>query len=235
MGEGPITRSRRKRLRPYHRDRRRRSPWAPVRPSAPRRPARTSSAGRAFAGYHDPGDRVREPATATPTDGDADQAPRRDLRRERVVRPLLRHLPVRGEHGRHHVPRQAGHADGERPVQQDHQERPGRPAADGQPERVQPAAADSVRGPDLRPEPRLHAGAGGRRQREDGQVRPGHRASTPAAGGVEYCPPGIVMDYYDGNTVTGLWNYAQYYSMSDNNWDPTFGPSSPGAVNVTSG
>src|ERR1700733_14484157 len=36
---------------------------------------------------------------------------------------------------------------------------------------------------------------------------------------VEYCPPGIVMDYYDGNTVTGLWNYAQYYAMSDNNWD----------------
>ena len=50
-----------------------------------------------------------------------------------------------------------------------------------------------------------------------------------------YCPPGIVMDYYDGNTVTGLWNYAQYYSMSDNNWDTTFGPSTPGAINVTSG
>jgi phospholipase C len=61
-------------------------------------------------------------------------------------------------------------------------------------------------------------------------------SSTPAAGcGVEYCPPGIVMDYYDGNTVTGMWNYAQYYSMSDNNWDPAFGPSTPGAVNVISG
>ena len=53
---------------------------------------------------------------------------------------------------------------------------------------------------------------------------------TPA-----YCPPGIVMDYYDGNTVTGLWNYAQNYAMSDNNWDTTFGPSTPGALNVTSG
>jgi phospholipase C len=51
----------------------------------------------------------------------------------------------------------------------------------------------------------------------------------------EYGPPGIVMDYYDGNTVTGLWNYAQYYSMSDNNWDTTFGPSTPGALNVISG
>ena len=37
-----------------------------------------------------------------------------------------------------HVPRQAGHAEGERPVHQDHHERPGRPAADHQPERVQP-------------------------------------------------------------------------------------------------
>src|ERR1700683_2922857 len=27
----------------------------------------------------------------------------------------------------------------------------------------------------------------------------------------EYGPPGIVMDYFDGNTVTGLWNYAQNY------------------------
>src|ERR1700739_1642292 len=61
-------------------------------------------------------------------------------------------------------------------------------------------------------------------------------STTPAAGcAPEYCPPGIVMDYYDGNTVTGLWNYAQNYSMSDNNWDTTFGPSTPGALNVASG
>jgi phospholipase C len=52
---------------------------------------------------------------------------------------------------------------------------------------------------------------------------------------VEYCPPGIVMDYFDGNTVTGLWNYAQDYAMSDNNWNTSFGPSSPGAINVVSG
>ena len=47
--------------------------------------------------------------------------------------------------------------------------------------------------------------------------------------------PGLVMDYYDGNTVTGLWNYAQNYAMSDNNWDTTFGPSTPGALNLISG
>jgi phospholipase C len=61
-------------------------------------------------------------------------------------------------------------------------------------------------------------------------------STTPSAGcAPEYCPPGIVMDYYDGNTVSALWNYAQNYSMSDNNWDTTFGPSTPGALNVISG
>ncbi|GAA5184307.1 alkaline phosphatase family protein [Rugosimonospora acidiphila] len=47
--------------------------------------------------------------------------------------------------------------------------------------------------------------------------------------------PGLVMDYYDGNTVTGLWNYAQNYAMSDNSFDAGFGPSSPGALNLISG
>ncbi len=43
-----------------------------------------------------------------------------------------------------------------------------------------------------------------------------------------------VMDYYDGNTVTALWNYAQHFSMSDNAYGTTYGPSTPGALNVTS-
>ncbi|HMI53475.1 MAG TPA: alkaline phosphatase family protein [Candidatus Saccharimonadales bacterium] len=46
---------------------------------------------------------------------------------------------------------------------------------------------------------------------------------------------GIVMGYYDGNTVTALWNYAQYFSMSDNSFGTNFGPSSVGAVNLISG
>jgi phospholipase C len=46
---------------------------------------------------------------------------------------------------------------------------------------------------------------------------------------------GEVMDYYDGNTVTALWNYAQNYAMSDKNFDTDFGPSTPGALNVISG
>ncbi len=49
------------------------------------------------------------------------------------------------------------------------------------------------------------------------------------------CQKSIVMDYYDGNTVTGLWNYAQRFAMSDNSYSPTFGPSSPGAINLASG
>ena len=52
---------------------------------------------------------------------------------------------------------------------------------------------------------------------------------------VAYGAPGLVMDYYDGNTVTGLWNYAQNYAMSDNNYDTNFGPSTPGALNLISG
>ena len=47
--------------------------------------------------------------------------------------------------------------------------------------------------------------------------------------------PGLVMDYYDGNTVTGMWNYAQHYTMSDNSYNTVFGPSTPGAINLISG
>ncbi|HEY9287305.1 MAG TPA: alkaline phosphatase family protein [Candidatus Dormibacteraeota bacterium] len=47
--------------------------------------------------------------------------------------------------------------------------------------------------------------------------------------------PGMVMGYYDGNTVTALWNYAQQFAMNDNSYGTTFGPSSVGAVNLISG
>ena len=48
-------------------------------------------------------------------------------------------------------------------------------------------------------------------------------------------PGGQVMGYYDGNTVTALWNYAQAYAMSDDSFSTTFGPSTPGALNLVSG
>ena len=49
------------------------------------------------------------------------------------------------------------------------------------------------------------------------------------------CNANDVMNYYDGNTVTAMWNYAQHYAMSDNSFGTTFGPSAPGAINLVSG
>jgi phospholipase C len=46
---------------------------------------------------------------------------------------------------------------------------------------------------------------------------------------------GLVMGYYDGNTVTALWNYAQHFAMSDNSYGTTFGPSTPGVLNLVAG
>jgi phospholipase C len=46
---------------------------------------------------------------------------------------------------------------------------------------------------------------------------------------------GLTMGYYDGNTVTAYWNYAQHYAMNDNSFGTTFGPSAPGAINLISG
>jgi phospholipase C len=53
---------------------------------------------------------------------------------------------------------------------------------------------------------------------------------VPAGAGSNFA----VLDYYDGNTTTALWNYAQQYAMSDNSYGTTYGPSTPGALNVTS-
>jgi phospholipase C len=46
---------------------------------------------------------------------------------------------------------------------------------------------------------------------------------------------GVVMGYFDGNTVTALWNYAQHFAMSDNSYGTMFGPSSVGALNLIAG
>lgn len=46
---------------------------------------------------------------------------------------------------------------------------------------------------------------------------------------------GVVMGYFDGNTVTGLWNYAQHFAMSDNSYSTMFGPSTVGALNLIAG
>jgi phospholipase C len=49
------------------------------------------------------------------------------------------------------------------------------------------------------------------------------------------CTPNLAMGYYDGNTVTALWNYAQNYAMSDNFFDTEFGTTVMGRLNLISG
>src|SRR6202034_901482 len=66
-------------------------------------------------------------------------------------------------------------------------------------------------------------------------------ADTGSAGPPPNPPPatvltnGQVMGYYDGNSTTALWNYAQHYAMSDNSYSTNFGPSTVGAINLVSG
>jgi acid phosphatase/phospholipase C len=56
------------------------------------------------------------------------------------------------------------------------------------------------------------------------------------AGGVgAFGTNGQVMGYFDGNTVTALWNYAQNFAMNDNAYTGTYGPSTQGALDVISG
>ncbi len=59
-------------------------------------------------------------------------------------------------------------------------------------------------------------------------------AGTAGASGA-FGTNGQVMGYYDGNTVTALWNYASHFAMNDNAYSDTYGPSTPGALEVVSG
>ena len=67
----------------------------------------------------------------------------------------------------------------------------------------------------------------------------GHMDGFPVFVGSGGTPTGtgksLVMGYYDGNTVTALWNYAQHFALNDNNYTTQFGPSTPGAINLISG
>jgi len=61
-------------------------------------------------------------------------------------------------------------------------------------------------------------------------------AATTACG--FFLPPTgtyLSMGYYDGNTVTALWNYAQNYAMSDNFFDTEFGVTLEGHLDLLSG
>lgn len=68
------------------------------------------------------------------------------------------------------------------------------------------------------------------------------QVGVAGAAGPSYVPNGpllatsaLNLGYYDGNTVTALWNYAQHYAMNDNSYNTNFGPSTPGAINLVSG
>ncbi len=63
----------------------------------------------------------------------------------------------------------------------------------------------------------------------------GAASSGPLPPPAAVATKGLTMGYYDGNTVTALWNYAQHYAMNDNSYSTQFGPSSPGAINLISG
>ncbi len=56
-----------------------------------------------------------------------------------------------------------------------------------------------------------------------------------STGGSSCTDKTTVMGYFDGNTVTALWNYAQRFAMSDNFFASTFGQSTVGAINLVSG
>ncbi len=60
-------------------------------------------------------------------------------------------------------------------------------------------------------------------------------AGPPPSGSGVTQTNGLVMGYFDGNTVTAMWNYAQYFSLNDNSYGSTFGPSTPGVINLVSG
>lgn len=66
-------------------------------------------------------------------------------------------------------------------------------------------------------------------------LKVGTAGPPPSAPPAAVTTKGLVMGYYDGNTVTAIWNYAQHFAMNDNSFGTTFGPSTPGAINLISG
>lgn len=64
---------------------------------------------------------------------------------------------------------------------------------------------------------------------------PKYTGRGTSGGAGSFGTTGQVMGYFDGNTVTAFWNYAQHFSMNDNAYTDTFGPSTVGALNVISG
>ncbi|MGC1304649.1 MAG: alkaline phosphatase family protein [Caulobacteraceae bacterium] len=64
---------------------------------------------------------------------------------------------------------------------------------------------------------------------------PANTGSGTKGGAGAFGTIGQVMGYFDGNTVTAMWNYAQTFAMNDNAYTNDFGPSTPGALGVVAG
>jgi len=60
-------------------------------------------------------------------------------------------------------------------------------------------------------------------------------AGPPPPGGGVLSTNGLNLGYFDGNTVTAMWNYAQHFALNDNSYSSTFGPSTVGLMNLVSG
>jgi phospholipase C len=93
----------------------------------------------------------------------------------------------------------------------------------------------------LSPSQALTADQGHNESPEESAYNNGRMDGFPAFVGTSGPPPAgvgtkaLVMGYFDGNTVTAMWNYAQYFALNDNNYTTQFGPSTPGALNLISG
>jgi phospholipase C len=112
------------------------------------------------------------------------------------------------------------------------------PAAPGNGSTNGTAASNPFR---LSPAQVLTADQGHNESPEESAYDNGNMDGFPAWVGTAGPPPvgfnnkALVMGYFDGNTVTALWNYAQHFALNDNNFTTQFGPSTPGAINLISG
>src|SRR6185437_3736569 len=148
-----------------------------------------------------------------PRAGGEAQAHRGDLPREHLLRSLLRHLPQGAQPARRtaiHCPAENPHftnvangADASNPFRLDRSQ--ANTADQSHAYRAEQQAFDGGK-MDLFPE-------------YTGRKGPPPGEKPPAA------TKGLTMGYFDGNTVTALWNYAQHFAMSDRSFGSTFGPS----------
>ena len=127
-----------------------------------------------------------------------------------------------------------------RPARHAFGQRPDRDAAGAQSELVQPVPDRSARSYTCDQDHDYTAEQSAR----NGGLMDQFVASTLGAAGQRAASSAInasmatcdtVMGYFDGNTVTALWNYAQHFALSDNFFATMSGQSTRGALNLVAG